>query len=661
MRRTLRVEWIGPGSSVGVWAVTPHVDDDENGLSSRWAKMRAGLTARLLLATGVLVLVATAAYVALYVTLTGLSRARAVATHSVEEVNVTRDVRRLLIDMETGQRGFIITGEPSFLEEWENGRRTVPERVATLRMIVDDPRQATRAEQLETDSLAYIRDYSVPLVDAARRGEGWVRGIPASEDGKRRMDSLRTELDTYVTAEFAQSAADQADTDNEYRRAIVIAASGLAASVLMTLLTTIYLTRGVVRPVRRTAMTAERIAAGALDARVPETSTAEVGVLERAFNSMAESLQHHVGELARLSDEHAALRRVATLVARGKPPDEVFGAVAQEVGLVLGAEITRLLRFEADGTATVTATWLRAGERVPPGNRIEITNTVAAPVRETGRSARIIEESPPELPGSAYSAVGAPIMVGGSVWGAMTALSLVENPLPDVAAARIAEFTDLVGTAVANAQGRADLMASRARIVAASDEARKRIERNLHDGIQQRLVSLVLKLRTVESSVSDSEAEFRTELEEFNAGLLEAVDELREVARGIHPAILSEGGLVAAVKAVARRTSVPVVLDLHVETRLPASIEVAAYYSVAEALTNAAKYANASVIELTVVLRDARLFVVIRDDGVGGADPSRGSGLIGLIDRIEAVDGRLTVISPPGRGTTLQMELPVSG
>jgi signal transduction histidine kinase len=627
---------------------------------SRWAKRRAGLTARLLLATGVLVLVAIAAYVALYVALTDLSRARAVATHSLQEVNVARDVRRLLIDMETGQRGFIITGEPRFLEQWEIGRRTLPESVATLRRIVDDPRQAKRAEQLETDSLAYIRDYAVPLVDAARRGEVWVRGIPASEDGERRMDSLRGQLDAYVTTEFELSAAEQADADHDYRRATFTAASGLAASVLMTVLTMIYLTTRVVRPVRRTAMTAERIAAGELDARVPETSKAEFGVLERAFNSMAESLQHHVGELARLSDEQAALRRVATLVARGGPSDEVFAAVAQEVGLVLGAEITRLLRFEADGTATITATWLRAGERLPTGSRIPITNTVAAPVRETGKAARITEESPPELPGSAYSAVGAPIMVGGTVWGAMTALSRADHPLPDVAAARIAEFTDLVGTAVANAQARADLVASRARIVAASDEARRRIERNLHDGIQQRLVSLALRLRMLESSVSDSAAEFRMELTEFNAGLLEAVDELREVARGIHPAILSEGGLMPAVKAVARRCPVPVALDLRVETRLPPSVEVAAYYSVAEALTNAAKHANASAVELTAAVRDARLFVVIRDDGVGGADPSRGSGLIGLIDRIEAVDGTLTVISPPGRGTTLQMELPVS-
>jgi signal transduction histidine kinase len=621
--------------------------------------MRAGLTTRLLLATGVLVLVVTAAYVALYVALTGLSRARAGATHSVQEVNVARDVRHLLVDMETGQRGFIITGEPRFLEPWEIGRRTLPESVATLRKIADGPRQAKRAEQLEMDSLAYIGDYSVPLVDAARRGEGWVRGIPASEDGKRRMDSLRRQVDAYVTTEFALSAAEQTDANNDYRRATFIAASGLAASVLITVLITIYLTRMVVRPVRRTAMAAERIAAGELDARVPETSQAEVGVLERAFNSMAESLQHHVGELARLSDEQAALRRVATLVARGTPSDEVFAAVAQEVGLVLGAEITRILRFEADGTAMVMATWLRAGERVPTGSRIPITNTVAAPVRSTGKPARITEESPPELPDSAYSAVGAPIMVGGSVWGAMTALSRADRPLPDVAVARIAEFTDLVGTAVANAQARADLMASRARIVAASDEGRRRIERNLHDGAQQRLVALGLQTRLAEASVPPEQLSLREQLGDIVSGLIAVSADLQEISRGIHPAILSKGGLGPALRALARRSVIPVTLDLAIGRRLPDSVEVGAYYIVSEALTNAAKHARASVVKVGIETEGANLHFSIRDDGIGGADAAKGSGLIGLTDRVEALGGTFAISSPPGTGTSLLVEIPV--
>jgi signal transduction histidine kinase len=573
---------------------------------------------------------------------------------------MARDVRNLLLDMETGQRGFIITGEPAFLEPWELGRRMLPEKLATLRTVADDPGQAGRARQLEDDALAYIRDYSVPLVDAARRREDWVKSIAASEEGKRRMDTLRRELDTYLSTELSQIASEQAEADYEYRRATVIAAGGLGVSVLMTALITAYLTRAVVRPVRRTARMAERIATGDLGARVPETSQAEIGLLERSFNSMADSLQLSVDELARLNDEQAALRRVATLVAHGRPSEEVFGAVATEVGKVLGAEITRLLRFEADGTATVAATWERIGEPVPVGSRIPITNTVAAPVRETGKPMRITEESPPELPGASYSAVGAPVMVGGSLWGAMTALTLGDRPLPEGAEARIGEFTDLVGTAIANAQARADLMASRARIVAAGDEARRRIERNLHDGIQQRLVTLALELRLVESSVPDEAAELNRRLTDLNTGLLDAVDDLREIARGIHPAILYRGGLVPALKALARRSAVPVDLDLEVQSRLPPSVEVAAYYAVAEALTNAAKHANASAVVLTAAVQNARLFVVVRDDGAGGADPSRGSGLIGLIDRIQAVGGNLSVASPPGQGTTLQIELPIA-
>jgi GAF domain-containing protein len=178
------------------------------------------------------------------------------------------------------------------------------------------------------------------------------------------------------------------------------------------------------------------------------------------------------------------------LVARGMPSDEVFSAVSREAGLLLDVEITRLLRFEADGIATVVAGWSQTGDPVPAGSRIAIDSTVAAPVRQTGEPARITEQSPAELPAGSYSAVGTPIRVGGTLWGAMTAKSLQDRPLPDGTEARMAEFTDLVATAIANAQARADLKASRARIVTAADEARRRIERNLHDGIQQRLVAL---------------------------------------------------------------------------------------------------------------------------------------------------------------------------
>jgi signal transduction histidine kinase len=623
--------------------------------------MRAGLTARLVAATGVLALIVATGFIVLRFAMGDVNRARAVARNSVDESSVARDVRRNLIDMETGARGFLLTGDPSFLEPWEVSRRALPERIEALRDIVDDPGQARRVEQLERDALAYVNDYSIPVVDAARRGDASVRSSAVSADGKRRMDALRRELDTYLSTELALSVTAQEEADHDYRRATVVAGGGLVVSVLMTGLITAYLARAVVRPVRRTALMAERLATGDLEARVPETSKAEIGVLERTFNSMAESLQHNQDELARLNGEQAALRRVATLVAHGRPSSELFAAVTKEVGLLLQAEITRLLRFEADGSATVCAAWGRSGDALPTGSRIAIDSTVAAPVRDSGKPARMTEQSPPELPEASYSAVGTPIMVGGTIWGAMSALSPVDRLLPDDIEGRIAEFTDLVGTAIANAQARADLTASRARIVTAADETRRRIERNLHDGIQQRLVALALQLRMIEEDVSAEAPELGRQLTALDTGLAEALDDLRETSRGIHPAILSEGGLVPALKALARRAPIPVEFDVSVENRLPASVEVAAYYLVAEAFSNAAKHAHASVVRVGAAVRDSRLFLTIRDDGVGGADPSRGSGLIGLTDRVEALGGNLTVDSPPGQGTALQVELPLSG
>jgi signal transduction histidine kinase len=235
------------------------------------------------------------------------------------------------------------------------------------------------------------------------------------------------------------------------------------------------------------------------------------------------------------------------------------------------------------------------------------------------------------------------------------------QPLPADTEARLASFTELVATAIANAESRAELKASRARIVAAADETRRRLERDLHDGIQQRLVSLQLRIRAVQATVPPQLGELERDLSRVAEGLESVFDELREISRGIHPAILSEGGLGPALRSLRRRSAVPVVLDLHAERRLPERVEVAAYYVVSEALTNAAKHAHASVVKVELDAHDAILQLAIRDDGLGGADPSRGSGLVGLSDRIEALGGTLEVTSPTGGGTTLLIELPVEG
>jgi signal transduction histidine kinase len=621
--------------------------------------VRVGLTTRLLVATGVVAAIVTAAFVMLFFALASVHRARDLASHSAEESFVARDVRRTLGDMETNQRGYIITGEPNFLAPWETARQKLPERLATLRTMVDDSAQAARAADLQTGALAYVHDYAEPLVAAARRGEPWVRGLPASEEGKQLMDALRRQLDEFLMTEFALSNVEQVNADRDYQQATLIAGVGLAASLLVTALSTLYLARGVVGPIQRTARMAERLSAGDLQARVPETGKAEIGVLERNFNVMGESLQRGRDALARVNDEQAALRRVATCVAQGQPAREIFTSVTEEVGLLLDADITRLLRFESDGSATVAAAWSRTGNPVAVGARIHVDATVAARVRQSGASARATEESPPGLSAGSYSAVGAPIMVSGSLWGAMTALSPLDRPLLRDTETHMVEFTDLVGTAIANAQAHADLVASRARIVTAADETRRRIERDLHDGIQQRLVALALKLRLLEPDVPAEAAKLRTDLAALDAGLLEAVEELRELSRGIHPAILSKGGLGPALRSLSRRCPVPIELDVCVDERLPENIEGAAYYVAAEALTNAAKHAKASVVTLRAVVEDDRLALMIQDDGVGGADPSDGSGLVGLTDRVEAVGGALTVISPRGEGTTLRAELPL--
>ncbi|HEY8844975.1 MAG TPA: GAF domain-containing sensor histidine kinase, partial [Gaiellaceae bacterium] len=286
----------------------------------------------------------------------------------------------------------------------------------------------------------------------------------------------------------------------------------------------------------------------------------------------------------------------------------------------------------------------------------------------TGRSARIDgyadASGPLGVTAREYgigSAVGTPVIVDGRLWGVMATYSTPEHPLSADTEARLANFTELVATAIANAENRAALAASRLRIVAAADETRRQIERDLHDGIQQRLVSLLLELRSAQATVPRQLGELEGALSRVGEGLASAFDELREISHGIHPAILSEGGLKPALRALCRRSAVPVELEVRAERRLPEPVEVAAYYVVSEALTNAAKHAGASVVNVELDTQDAILQLAIRDDGVGGADPGQGSGLVGLSDRIDALGGTLQVTSPAGSGTTLLIELPLGG
>ncbi|XUL87379.1 PAS domain-containing sensor histidine kinase [Streptomyces galilaeus] len=347
-----------------------------------------------------------------------------------------------------------------------------------------------------------------------------------------------------------------------------------------------------------------------------------------------------VTESRRAAREQTALRRVATLVARGVPPHEVFSEVADQVGKVLSSGSAAVLRYGADGTATVV------GSARSPA--VEAETAAAAEVARTARPARV------------GRSVGAPIVLDDRLWGAVVAAVAGTEPLPPGIESRLADFTELVATALANADSRDQLTASRARVVAAGDASRRRIERDLHDGVQQRIVSLQLDLRTAQSMLDEQPDELAEQLEHIAKGLDDAFTDLLQVARGIHPAILSKGGLGPALRALARRSAVPVELDLRLPPdRLPEQTEVAVYYVTSESFTNAAKHARASFVRVTARAGDDVLEVTIADDGVGGADLGHGSGLIGLVDRVEAIGGKLRVDSPPGEGTTLTVRLPL--
>jgi signal transduction histidine kinase len=396
----------------------------------------------------------------------------------------------------------------------------------------------------------------------------------------------------------------------------------------------------------------------------PDTEDRLAGFTELAATAIANTEART--ELRQFADEQAALRRVATLVARGAPPEGAFAAVTEEAGRVLAVDGAVLEQYAPDGTDVFVGVWscsdvplAAVGSRVPLGGE-----NVSSLVFRTGQPGRIDDYN--QATGTLAelarqtglrSSAGVPVTVDGRLWGVLSVVSR-SSPLPPGTETRLARFTELAATAVANAEARAALTVSRARIVAAADATRRRIEGQLNEAAQQRLVSLVRQLRAAQAA-APSASELGQRLERMITETNDVLEQLREIARGLHPAVLADGGLHPALTALAARSAVPVRLDVRVAGRLPEPAELTAYYAVSEALTNIAKHAHASGAQVDVAAEPSLLRVRVRDDGRGGADFSRGSGLTGLRDRVEAVGGQISLRSDPGAGTTVEITLPL--
>src|SRR6266516_7600487 len=385
---------------------------------------------------------------------------------------------------------------------------------------------------------------------------------------------------------------------------------------------------------------------------------------ELLATAIANSEAHE--QLALLADEQAALRRVATLVAEGATPHRVFDAVRHEVARMFNAPLSGLLRYDGNGTVTQLAASDDYLGPIDSSWTVEVDSSAVAQVCRTGLPARADYTRPAQ--GSiaaaardegARSAVGVPVVVDLALWGVMAVGTREAEPLPADLEDRLAKFTQLLATAIANAEGRAELDALRARLAATADATRRRIERDLHDGAQQQLVWLALTLRAAQATVPEELEQHRSELGRVVDGLTAALDNLREIALGIHPAGLSEDGLTPALKRLVALSPLRVNLDVRADGRFPEPVEVTAYYVVSESLTNAAKYADTPVVDVAVAADRGALRVEVRDAGRGGADPAEGSGLLGLKDRVEAIGGTMRLTSPPGAGTSLCVELPL--
>jgi signal transduction histidine kinase len=370
-------------------------------------------------------------------------------------------------------------------------------------------------------------------------------------------------------------------------------------------------------------------------------------------------------ELAFIADEQAALRQVATLVARGAPSPEVFATVCEQTGRLMGASHVNLARY-VEGVNETMAGWSERGNHLPTGSVWSLDDgfSIDAVIQTTRKPTRVDSYGDAAGPLAEFlrdvgvrAEVGAPVFVNGQVWGALVAGCDDLGELRDGSEQRVASFAELIALAVANEEARAEVLASRARLVTARDTAQRRLARDIHDGAQQRLVSAIVNLSLAQDLLEEDPAEARNLLRGGQEHVKRGLEELRELAAGVYPAILTNRGLRAAANSLARKGPLEVEVDIP-ETRFAADNEAAAYFVISEALANTTKHGNASHASVRVAFRAGFAHITISDDGVGGADPT-GHGLRGLRDRVQALGGSFELASPSQRGTRIAVSLPV--